>query len=540
MDGSKDFVVAEPSSRRLFGCYAISSLGSSPPLICVVSTSGPTTTQYYLSLYSLSQSDSKMISQISLDFTSPLTGFDVLTTSNGCLLVSCASADHKWHLHKWRYLSNLHELLFVRALRGFSPRTAVSCSFGDEHCVVFAGMSSISSNATVAVWETCFGTMQGQTSFDEASVLQGTIDLSLDQVSKSIFLSLERSVVTCKLACPPPTLANVLGSCADTPNANALSCIIQFQALSSVSPLSEWALEIQAKDAVEKGILQRLFPERPLSSKLFCQIFAEYVSGRTKSSAIKRKTPDSTDDSSVAIIFPHAVVRQVANHCITRNDLWEPLQTLVETNSLSVSTCPLLISHIISHRQFKLLSLALDRLQDIPESDLVVVSHFALSQDHIDSKYLDVMNRVLCVPHNKTLLREALRSLPSSHIPILMKFLANSLQEQIATDAVPSARQPTVSQTLDWCSALLDVHFMSLVLLVQTEKKSDRQTSVEADLRLISQLAQSQVAIRENMKTLKGVINHSIQQCKNPQQNGFKKARLNQPAADYTIQILTL
>ncbi|KAL1921903.1 uncharacterized protein VTP21DRAFT_10545 [Calcarisporiella thermophila] len=202
------------------------------------------------------------------------------------------------------------------------------------------------------------------------------------------------------------------------------------------------------------------------------------IEGESKVNGIKEIDIDKKKKEP--LVLSQYFVRRVAERCFAKNadgqfdsSFWpsKVVKFLIHRQLISSSLVDGgIIPALLERRDWGLIKLALTRLHDIPEADMIMLLQRVIalhqSKSHVDVK--DFLSLIIAAPRNDYFMQQALHQLTVEELGVVLSMLIRWLETRTLLNGLYEVRTnkefPVINDLLDFLALLLDTHFPTLIL----------------------------------------------------------------------------
>ncbi|KAI8985088.1 hypothetical protein BDB01DRAFT_850148 [Pilobolus umbonatus] len=161
-----------------------------------------------------------------------------------------------------------------------------------------------------------------------------------------------------------------------------------------------------------------------------------------------------------------------------------------------------IISSLLDKNEWALIPIVLERVQDIPESELVILMKslirlYTEDREEWSGRYDSYMKMIITTPRNDIFLQQSLKRITASELPVLLNTLINWYNNRLIDLSIQST-------VVDFINAILDIHFTTLIL-------EPGLHNIVSELRA---LAASQIEETDDLEQLKDILGAYNRKCK--------------------------
>ncbi|KAI7896338.1 uncharacterized protein EV154DRAFT_435444 [Mucor mucedo] len=189
-------------------------------------------------------------------------------------------------------------------------------------------------------------------------------------------------------------------------------------------------------------------------------------------------------------------IAYVVNKCFSKADFW-PVEVILflMTRSLLRSNYAEkgIIGSILERKEWALLPIVLEKVNDIPEKDLVTLikTLVALHDDDEwkDGRFSTYLKLVVDAPKNDIFLQQYLKRISASELPVILNTIVNWLKDK-------SSNLNNRTNIVDFGNSILDIHFPTIIL-------EPKLQDISYTLR---ELIASEIEVIDDLEQLKNIL----------------------------------
>ncbi|KAF7723481.1 hypothetical protein EC973_001992 [Apophysomyces ossiformis] len=163
-----------------------------------------------------------------------------------------------------------------------------------------------------------------------------------------------------------------------------------------------------------------------------------------------------------------------------------------------------LIKQLLLRDAWSMIPLALESVQDIPETDLIVIIQELIklreSKPEWTNRFPTYLGMVIDAPRNDIFLQQALKQLTPTELPVILNALWDWFscppEETIMTNEALQNEVIKYTNMVDFSNCLLDIHFPTIIL----------ESSLHETIANLQQLIQAEAAVTANLEQLRGIF----------------------------------
>lgn len=194
-------------------------------------------------------------------------------------------------------------------------------------------------------------------------------------------------------------------------------------------------------------------------------------------------------------------VSSIISRCFSsegKNSLWpvDALLYLLSRSLVCSSYCEKgIIRTLLEKDEWALVPIVLEKVKDIPESDLVtlikalVAKQIENSEAWNDTRFNIYFKKIVEAPRNDIFLQQSLTRINAAELPIILHTLANWLKEK-------SSNLNNRSSIIDFCNSILDVHFPTLIL----------EPSLQPIVHTLRELISKEIEVVDDLEQLRNIL----------------------------------
>ncbi|CAO3641709.1 unnamed protein product [Mucor hiemalis] len=247
---------------------------------------------------------------------------------------------------------------------------------------------------------------------------------------------------------------------------------------SSEDVYDKWVSRFEKYQKHETNILVKLLDEK-VTPEEFSSVFFEHACVKEVDVDVEMK--DVGDDALTAqteeyrrtmkkwtnakkldMELSQYFISSVISKCFQKDSFW-PVDVILFLMSRSLLRSNYaekgIISSLLERKEWALIPIVLERVQDIPENDLVTLikALVALHGEWSESRFSLYLKMVVDAPKNDIFLQHALKRINATELPILLETIITWLKDK-------SSNLNKRSNIVDFANGILDIHFPTLIL----------------------------------------------------------------------------
>ncbi|KAI9483654.1 MAG: hypothetical protein EXX96DRAFT_599962 [Benjaminiella poitrasii] len=156
-----------------------------------------------------------------------------------------------------------------------------------------------------------------------------------------------------------------------------------------------------------------------------------------------------------------------------------------------------IVSALLERKEWALIPLVLEKVQDIPENDLVTLikALIALYKDENEnetewkSRFSAYLKMIVNAPKNDIFLQQALKRIDASELPIILDTVISWLKDK-------SSNLNRRSSIVDFANSILDIHFTTLIL----------EPALKDLVSTLRQLVTDEIEVIDDLEQLKNIL----------------------------------
>ncbi|RCI03738.1 hypothetical protein CU098_008706 [Rhizopus stolonifer] len=305
-----------------------------------------------------------------------------------------------------------------------------------------------------------------------------------------------------------------------------------------------WVSRLEKHQKNESVALAKLVAQQDITADTFTTIFFDYarVTLNTESSM-----PEANLDPLAAQTehYRHAMahkyvsnkkqvelsqffISHVIGKCFSSQDFW-PVDVVLYLMSKSLVrsnyTDKGIVRSLLERKEWALVPLVLEKVQDIPEKDLVtlikaLVELYNTQQEEWKERFSPYLKMVITAPRNDIFLQQSLGRITASELAIILSTVLDWLKD---TSSALSNR----SSIVDFVNSILDVHFPTIIL----------EPTLQQMAHSLRELVKNEIQVIDDLEQLRNIL--GAYDRKNKHTNAKRIERQTKDNADAPVDELT-
>ncbi|KAI8360793.1 hypothetical protein BD560DRAFT_355983 [Blakeslea trispora] len=273
-----------------------------------------------------------------------------------------------------------------------------------------------------------------------------------------------------------------------------------------------WVSRLERYQKSESGTLAKLMSD--ISADEFSTLFFDYVHvTRTADQSMTEADLDPvaaqtehyrhamlhrfTNTKKKSIELSQFFISHVINKCFSQQDFW-PVDVVLYLMSKSLLRSNYaekgVIRSLLERKEWALMPLVLEHVQDVPEHDLVtlikaLVSFYQSEEAWTKERFSSYLKWVVSAPRNDIFLQQSLGRIHASELHIILETIQDWLRDK-------SSALSNRSNIVDFANSLLDVHFPTIIL----------EPALQQIAQSLRELVANEIEVVDDLEQLRNIL----------------------------------